>query len=73
MGMSHSVVVLVSGAFSRLRLGLGDPLEVLVVPGLQWNMWFSSTGCEYAPAGVPLFRDSYLEPGCISQGQNKLL
>lgn len=33
MSMSHSVAVLVSGAFARLRLGVGEPLAVLVVTG----------------------------------------
>lgn len=43
MSMSHSIVVLVLGALSRLRLGVGDPLEVLVITEPQWDMWLSST------------------------------
>ena len=39
--------------------------RVLVVPGLQWVLWLSSTGYEQAPAGVPHFEDGYLEPSSI--------
>lgn len=73
MSMSHSISVLILGAFSRLKLGVGDPLEVLVITELQWDTWLSSMDYEKTPTGVPFLGESYLEPVCISQGQTKLL
>lgn len=73
MSMSHSISVLILGAFPRLRLGVGDPLEVLGITELQWDMWLSSMDYEKIPTSVPFLGKSYLEPVCICQGQTKLL
>lgn len=73
MSMSHFISVHSSGASSRLRLGVGDPVEVLVITELQWDMWLPSVDYEKTPTGVSFSGESFLEPVCISQAQTKLL